>query len=409
MTEQQTNDFALWFEQFMDPELNLTPGDKELCQHAWQAALSHAERREFQTEQDLISFLDGLYETAGPDSSALTGQKWAPAQRAIEGIRSHAEGEAVPVGYLSVLSDGTRIVDARQQYDAPEVWPLYTHPAPQVAGLTETAIKSSPAYRALHREKEHLLGLLKDQAPQVAVPEGWKLVPVEPTDKMMLRGGFSFAGKMPNELVYPAVREVWDRLLSEVPDAPTAPAGEPAEWPEPQDAMTAHLQDAARKAGYQPHELNMQLSVFAGHVMAGMIPDERAIGHPGGLGGAEECPECGSTVLEWGSTQKGPADVVDGRLRLNEVESVFVLGCTECSETVRTMGAHEVCRMLSAPAEREIAGAIKALELVAMRINSEVVQFGGATANETGAKAAYRVVQNEIARLRAGKEGESHA
>jgi hypothetical protein len=84
---------------------------------------------------------------------------------------SHAEGEAVPVGYLSVLSDGTRIVDARQQYDAPEVWPLYTHPAPQVAGLTETAIKSSPAYRALHREKDHLLGLLKDQAPQVAVPE----------------------------------------------------------------------------------------------------------------------------------------------------------------------------------------------------------------------------------------------
>ncbi|NQY84461.1 MAG: hypothetical protein HRT34_06640, partial [Alcanivorax sp.] len=68
-------------------------------------------------------------------------------------------------------SDGTRIVDARQQYDAPEVWPIYTHPAPQVAGLTETAIKSSPAYRALHREKEHLLGLLKDQAPQVAVPE----------------------------------------------------------------------------------------------------------------------------------------------------------------------------------------------------------------------------------------------
>jgi len=95
MTEQQTNDFALWFEQFMDPELNLTPGDKELCQHAWQAALSHAERREFQTEQDLISFLDGLYETAGPDSSALTGQKWVAAQRAIEGIRSHAEGEAV--------------------------------------------------------------------------------------------------------------------------------------------------------------------------------------------------------------------------------------------------------------------------------------------------------------------------
>lgn len=101
-----------------------------------------------------------------PDAQAA----WDAWQAAL----SHAEGEAVPVGYLSVLSDGTRIVDARQQYDAPEVWPIYTHPAPQVAGLTETAIKSSPAYRALHREKDHLLGLLKDQAPQVAVPEDRK-------------------------------------------------------------------------------------------------------------------------------------------------------------------------------------------------------------------------------------------
>ena len=43
MTEQQITDFDRWFEQFMDPELSLTPGDKEMCRHAWQAALSHAE------------------------------------------------------------------------------------------------------------------------------------------------------------------------------------------------------------------------------------------------------------------------------------------------------------------------------------------------------------------------------
>lgn len=43
MTEQQMTEFDRWFEQRMDPELNLTPGDKELCRHAWQAALSHAE------------------------------------------------------------------------------------------------------------------------------------------------------------------------------------------------------------------------------------------------------------------------------------------------------------------------------------------------------------------------------
>lgn len=43
MAEQQITDFDRWFDSELDPELNLTPGDKELCRHAWQAALSHAE------------------------------------------------------------------------------------------------------------------------------------------------------------------------------------------------------------------------------------------------------------------------------------------------------------------------------------------------------------------------------
>lgn len=143
----------------------------------------------------------------------------AAAWKAWQVNLSHAEGEAVPVGYLSVLSDGTRIVDARQQYDAPEVWPIYTHPAPQVAGLTETAIKSSPAYRALHREKEHLLGLLKDQAPQVAVPEpvGWV---------KWFDGEASF---QPRDAILPedAKQHGWQLVgLMRSLNAPTAPAGE---------------------------------------------------------------------------------------------------------------------------------------------------------------------------------------
>ena len=115
MIYQQITEFDRWFDQFLDPELNLTPGDKELCQHGWQAALSHAERREFKTEQDLISFLDGLYETAGPDSSALTGQKWVAAQRAIEGIRSHAEGEAPEIepGTPVMTPDGPAVFTSR--------------------------------------------------------------------------------------------------------------------------------------------------------------------------------------------------------------------------------------------------------------------------------------------------------
>lgn len=94
----------------------------------------------------------------------------------------HAEGEAF--GWFTEDHDTDKsattydpVVADRWRKKGWPVWPLYTHPAPQVAGLTETAIKSSPAYRALHREKDHLLGLLKEQAPQVAVPAGYTLVP----------------------------------------------------------------------------------------------------------------------------------------------------------------------------------------------------------------------------------------
>lgn len=90
--------------------------------------------------------------------------------------------------------------------------------APQVAGLTETAIKSSPAYRALHREKEHLLGLLKDQAPQVAVPAGYTLVPVEPTHEMIE------AGKKEADWYEHNAIDCYQAMLAA---APTAPAGEP--------------------------------------------------------------------------------------------------------------------------------------------------------------------------------------
>lgn len=123
MTEQQRDDFKRWTDAALymadangmaDDTVIPTwpsgrPGDEAMEEYPQLtigavrgavAALSHAERREFQTEQDLINFLDGLYETAGPDSSALTGQKWAPAQRAIEGIRSHAEGEAQPAAMV---------------------------------------------------------------------------------------------------------------------------------------------------------------------------------------------------------------------------------------------------------------------------------------------------------------------
>lgn len=41
--------------------------------------------------------------------------------------------------------------------------------------------------------------------------------PVVATDKMMVRGGFSFAGRVPNADVFPAVRKLWDDMQSANP------------------------------------------------------------------------------------------------------------------------------------------------------------------------------------------------
>ena len=118
-----------------------------------------------------------IMRTRDKETTFEAGFKAAWAARPL----SHAEGEASGPDYLMDALDNLvhdnyerSYRGAQNRQDDAELIRCAlrrSHPAPQVAGLTETAIKSSPAYRALHREKDHLLGLLKDQAPQVAVPE----------------------------------------------------------------------------------------------------------------------------------------------------------------------------------------------------------------------------------------------
>lgn len=224
------------------------------------AALSHAKRREFKTEQDLISFLDGLYETAGPDSSALTGQKWAPAQRAIEGIRSHAEGEAPEIepGTPVMTPDGPAVVQKLHrdgngyrdwwvrfvmgierwyaEHNLQALVPASQAPAPQVApcGWRDAveAVRSrlsdggdgwaqKQKIEVGHLIIDDLIGELEalpQAAPQVAVPEGYTLVPVEPTHEMIE------AGKEEADWYEHNAIDCYQAMLAA---APTAPAGEP--------------------------------------------------------------------------------------------------------------------------------------------------------------------------------------
>jgi hypothetical protein len=47
------------------------------------------------------------------------------------------------------------------------------------------------------------------------------------------------------------------------------------------------------------------------------------------------CPSCGGAKsLEWGTHPNNKSTVANGRLTLNDVETVFYLACTYCSETV---------------------------------------------------------------------------
>jgi hypothetical protein len=60
-----------------------------------------------------------------------------------------------------------------------------------------------------------------------------------------------------------------------------------------------------------------------------------------------ECPECGSHLLSWSANPRSRSGVPEGRLRTHEVGCDFVLGCEECSETVRVVDACEIASLLS--------------------------------------------------------------
>ena len=62
---------------------------------------------------------------------------------------------------------------------------------------------------------------------------------------------------------------------------------------------------------------------------------------------AGECPECGSADTEWHCTQTTRSGVADGRLRLNEVTTLFFCGCNECSETIKTITGDELAAMMT--------------------------------------------------------------
>lgn len=59
-----------------------------------------------------------------------------------------------------------------------------------------------------------------------------------------------------------------------------------------------------------------------------------------------KCRACGSSELIWSTHMRNTGPAQDGRLRMHEVTCDFVLGCNECSETLRVVGADDVAEYL---------------------------------------------------------------
>jgi hypothetical protein len=59
------------------------------------------------------------------------------------------------------------------------------------------------------------------------------------------------------------------------------------------------------------------------------------------------CGDCGSGNLKWYCGHEVSNDVVDGRLRLNDIKTVFFLGCETCSATLKTISGDTVADLLT--------------------------------------------------------------
>lgn len=65
------------------------------------------------------------------------------------------------------------------------------------------------------------------------------------------------------------------------------------------------------------------------------------------FGKVDKCKECGSDALFWFSSNSNTSDIAEGRLRTNEVTCTFVLGCADCSATIKTVRADRIAECMT--------------------------------------------------------------
>lgn len=87
----------------------------------------------------------------------------------------------------------------------------------RLAGMLDaTDMSAIAAPEAVERRMKQAAALLRRLAAAPAVPEGWKLVPINATPEMLSRGRWSGSGDVSVSEEW-ARREVWDRMLAAAP------------------------------------------------------------------------------------------------------------------------------------------------------------------------------------------------
>ena len=61
----------------------------------------------------------------------------------------------------------------------------------------------------------------------------------------------------------------------------------------------------------------------------------------------KECKECGSESLTWFAHNANRSGVMEGRLRTHEVSCLFILGCDDCSETLKVVSADKIAERMN--------------------------------------------------------------
>lgn len=75
------------------------------------------------------------------------------------------------------------------------------------------------------------------------------------------------------------------------------------------------------------------------------------------VGKITKCKECGSSDLFWFAQNNVPNGIQQNRLNTHDVKCVFVLGCNECSETLKLVSADKIAEQMTAAIKPAESGA----------------------------------------------------